>query len=137
MKDKGYKQTQMLNAQGRLNKAIGYADTRELKKLVGSMQAVAEKIKAPKYQAIPFIWCVGGFSSYIDSDTLQKVKGYGENGYSFHAYAFMRNREMNDTYTEAVRIALKDIDKSGVLLKEFNSIKNSLDPDPEKADKTK
>jgi hypothetical protein len=48
----------MLNAQGRLNKAIGYFETRELKKLVGSMQAVAEKIKFPEYQAVPFIWCV-------------------------------------------------------------------------------
>ncbi len=129
MKDKGYSQTQMLNAQGRLNKAIGYFETRELKKLVGSMQAVAEKIKSPEYQAVPFIWCVWGFSSYIDSDTLQKIKGYGEQGYSFHAYAFMRNKKDNDTYTEAVRSAIDEIDDaSGSIRKNFEEIKARLDP---------
>lgn len=130
MKDKWYSQTQMLNAQGRLNKAIGYFETRELKKLVGSMQAVAEKIKSPEYQAVPFIWCVWGFSSYIDSDTLQKIKGYGEQGYSFHAYAFMRNKKDNDIYTEAVRSAIDEIDDaSGSIRENFEEIKARLDPD--------
>jgi hypothetical protein len=58
------------------------------------------------------------------------VKGYGEQGYSFHAYAFMRNKKDNDTYTEAVRSAIDEIDDvSGSIRKNFEEIKARLDPD--------
>ncbi len=52
----------MVSAQGRLNKAIGYFSTHEIYKAVGAMEAVAAKTKDPKFQAMPFIWAVGGYS---------------------------------------------------------------------------
>lgn len=55
---KGKDQTQMVNAQGRLNKAIGYFNTHEIYKAIGSMEAVAAKTKDAKMQAMPFIWAV-------------------------------------------------------------------------------
>ena len=48
----------MVNAQGRLNKAVGYLGTHEIYKAIGAMEAVAGKVKDPEYQAVPFIWCV-------------------------------------------------------------------------------
>ena len=46
----------MVNAQGRLNKAIGYLGTHEIYKAIGGMEQVAAKIKLPQYQALPFVW---------------------------------------------------------------------------------
>ena len=48
----------MVNVDGRVNKAVGYLKTHEIYKAVGAMEAVAGKDKSPKYQVIPFIWCV-------------------------------------------------------------------------------
>ena len=48
----------MVNAQGRLNKAVGYLSTHEIYKAMGGMEMVAAKQKDPKYQALPFVWAV-------------------------------------------------------------------------------
>ena len=57
--EKGKKQTTMVNAQGRLNKAIGFLATHEIYKGMGAMEQVAAKAKDPKMQAFPFVWAVG------------------------------------------------------------------------------
>ena len=48
----------MVNAQGRLNKAISFLGTHEIYKAVGAMEMMAAKIKTPEYQALPFVWAV-------------------------------------------------------------------------------
>jgi hypothetical protein len=48
----------MVNAQGRLNKAVGYFNTHEIYKAIGAMEAMCYKTKDPKYLAMPFIWAV-------------------------------------------------------------------------------
>lgn len=48
----------MVNAQGRLNKAISYLDTHEIYKGIGAMEAVIMKVKDPEYSAFPFVWAV-------------------------------------------------------------------------------
>lgn len=101
-------QSQMVNAQGRLNKAISYFKTNEIYKAIGAMEAVAAKDKDPKFQVMPIIWACGGFSRYASHTALQKIKWYAENGYSFHAYAFLRNQESNEIYRETFRLALKE-----------------------------
>ena len=72
------------------------------------MEAVAAKTKDPKYQVAPFVWAVGGYSGFASHTTLQKLKGYAEQGYSFHAYSFLRNKENNDIYRDTVRMAIED-----------------------------
>jgi hypothetical protein len=119
-------QTQMVNAQWRLNKAIGYLDTHELYKWLGAMEQVAKKVKSPEYQAFPFIWAVGGFTKYASWQALQNFKQYAETGYTFHAYAFLRKEEHNTTYKEVVRLALTELENNGKIpkgaLKEFDGI---------------
>ena len=55
---KGKDQTIGVNAQGRLEKAVGYLATHEFYKGIGAMEKVAGKIKVPSFQAFPFIWAV-------------------------------------------------------------------------------
>lgn len=55
---KGKDQTQMVNAQGRLNKAISFLGTHEIYKAIGAMEMMAAKVKEPDYQALPFVWAV-------------------------------------------------------------------------------
>lgn len=136
-KKKGIEQTQMVNAQGRINKAIGYLKTHEIYKAVGAMEAVAQKTMAPKHQVMPFIWCVGGFSQYASHHALQKIKRYAEGGMSFHAYAFMREAKDNVVYTNTVRLALEDMWWKE-LVQEFDAKRSKLEldsHDPEKTDK--
>ncbi len=80
---------------------------------MGSMELVAKKNKSPKFQAMPFIWAVGGFTKYASGQAIQDLKNYGENGYSFHAFAFLRTEEDNTTYKETVRLALGELEKQG------------------------
>lgn len=64
------------------------------------------------------------------------MKVYAEQGMSFHAYAFLRNKENNDIYRETVRLALKDLIKQGKIkdggaIDEFNAICKRLENGPE------
>jgi hypothetical protein len=106
---KGKEQSQMVNAQGRLNKAVSYFASHEIYKAVGAMEAMAAKIKSPEYQAMPFIWACWWFSQHASHAALQKLKWYWENGLSFHAFSFLRNKESNDLYRDTVKLALQDL----------------------------
>lgn len=137
---KGKEQTQMVNAQWRLNKAVGYFNTHEIYKAVGAMEAVAAKTKAPLHQAMPFIWAVWGYSRHASHTALQKLKWYGENGLSFHAFSFLRNEEENTTYRDTVRLALQDLVHQGKIeskaLSDFDSISSRLINGPENTEVT-
>ena len=141
-KKKGVDQTQMVNVDGRVNKAVGYLKTHEIYKAVGAMEAVAGKDKSPKYQVIPFIWCVWGFSGYATHHALQQIKTYAEWWFTFHAFSFMRNKADNDLYSSTVRLALEDIGKEkwmwDSLVKKFDDLKAAFTydhNDPEKTEK--
>ena len=137
---KGKDQTQMVNAQGRLNKAVGYFNTHEIYKAIGSMEMVSAKVKEPHFQAMPFIWAVWGYSQHASHTALQKLKVYAEQGMSFHAYAFLRNKERNDIYRETVRLALKELIAQGKIdsgaLDEFNKTCTRLENGPEDSEIT-
>jgi hypothetical protein len=137
-KKKWLEQTQMVSAQWRLNKWIAYFKTNELNKAVGAMQAIAMKVKDAKFQAMPFVWACAGFSRYMDHAALQKIKWYAENGYSFHAYSFLRNYESNKIYKDTVRLALADMDKENRtdLVGTFDAICKKFEFDPENPEKT-
>lgn len=130
---KGKDQTQMVNAQGRLNKAVWFLWTHEIYKAIGAMEMVAGKTKEPEFQALPFIWAVGWFSKYASHTALQKLKGYAEQGMSFNAYAFLRNEASNNLYRDTVRLALKDmwgtelVDKFDKLVKRLQFDSNNKD----------
>lgn len=123
---KGKDQTQMVNAQWRLHKAVGYLGTHEIYKAVGAMEAVAGKIKSPEFQAMPFIWAVGWFSRYASHAALQKLKAYSEGGFTFHAFSFLRSADDNKTYKKMVEMALKQIG-GDTLLTEFQWIAQRLE----------
>jgi hypothetical protein len=134
-KKKWIEQTQMVNAQWRVNKAVWYLKTHEFYKAIGAMEAVAGKSKEPEHQAVPFIWCVWGFSRYASHHALQQIKKYAESGYTFHGFAFMRQAQDNITYTDTVRLALKDIGDPSVVDK-FDRIRKDLEFDPDNPKKT-
>ncbi len=73
------------------------------------MESVTAKTKDPGFQAIPFIWAVGGYSRFASHTALQELKKYAEMGYSFHAYSFLRNEQNNTIYRNTVRLALEDL----------------------------
>ncbi|MBP9779455.1 hypothetical protein KBD33_02395 [Candidatus Gracilibacteria bacterium] len=101
----------VVNAQGRVNKGISSFKTHEFNTVIGFMEKAAGKTPHPKYQTIPVIWALGGYSRYISTKMAQKVKGYGDSmGHTFHAYSFIRNSTDNDTYTDTFIEAFKDID---------------------------
>ena len=137
---KGKDQTQMVNAQWRLNKAISFLGTHEIYKAIGAMEMMAAKVKAPEYQAMPFVWAVWGYSGHASHAALQKLKAYAENGLSFHAFSFLRNKEQNMLYRDTVKLALEDLIKDGRIpadaLEEFESICKRLDHWPEDAEET-
>ena len=128
---KGKDQTGMVNAQWRLNKAIGYLSTHEFYKAIWGMEKVAGKIKTPEYQALPFVWAVGGFTKYTNPTALQDLKNYGENGFSFHGYAFLRKESDNMVYRDTVRLALIELKNQGKIpqdaLDTFNTICSRFD----------
>jgi hypothetical protein len=133
---KGKEQTQMVSIRGRLNKAMGYFGTHEIYKVVGAMEAVAGKTKAPVDQVVPFIWAVGGFSRYASHTALQKLKGYAGGGMTFHAYAFLRNEAANNLYRDTVRLALEK--KGGIpLVNEFDKLCKNLEFDANNPKATK
>lgn len=139
-KKKGIEQTQMVNADGRVNKAIGYLKTHEIYKAIGAMEAVAGKSKSPEHQIIPILWCVGWFSQYSSHHALQQIKKYAESGYTFHAFSFMRNKDENDNYAATMRLALEDLgEKNGLwhsLANEFDTIKAKFEFDHNDPKKT-
>ncbi len=135
--EKWVKQTQMVNAQWRLNKGVGYFNTHEIYKAAGAMEAVAGKIKSPEYQAMPFIWACGGYSRYASHTALQKIKWYGENGMSFHAFGFLRNEKDNTIYRKAVAVALKDLERNGKIRGRASAEFASLCKRMEKVEKKK
>lgn len=139
--EKWKKQTTMVNAQGRLNKAVGYLATHEIYKGIGGMEQVAAKMKTPELQAFPFVWAVWGYTKYASPTALQKLKWYADNGISFHAYAFLRKEEDNMLYRDTVKLALKELQKQGKMeqsdIDTFDSICKRMDKGPETADITK
>ncbi len=130
-------QTGMVDAQWRLNKAVWYLGTHELYKWVGAMEKVAGKNKEPKYQAFPFIWAVWWLTKYASPQALQDIKNYAQNGFSFHAYAFLQKEQDNLLYRNTVRLALADLVAQWKLWKnaldEFNVICKRFDNGPEDA----
>lgn len=129
-------QTQMVNAQWRLNKSVWYLETHEIYKAVGAMESMAAKVKEPDFQAMPFIWAVWWYSKYASHAALQKLKWYAENGFSFHAYAFLRNDAGNIAYKNTVKLALKEIGGQSKV-DEFEELcaKLEFNPDNEKSTK--
>ncbi len=101
----------VVNAQWRVNKGISSFKTHEFNTVIGFMEKAAGKTPHPKYQTIPVIWALWGYSRYISTKMAQKVKWYGDSmGHTFHAYSFIRNSTDNDTYTDTFIEAFKDID---------------------------
>jgi hypothetical protein len=76
------------------------------------MEQVFGKTQSPKDQVVPFVWCVGGFSRYVNASALQAVKSFGESELTFHAYAFMRTHGNNEVYRDTVKLALAHLEKS-------------------------
>ncbi len=133
-------QTRMVNAQGRLNKAIWYLATHEFYKGIGAMEKVAGKVKDPSFQAFPFVWAVGGYSKFASPEALQDIKNYAQNGLSFHGYAFLQKEEHNTLYRETVRLALAEMRDRGKInqwaIDEFNGICARMDNGPESQDES-
>lgn len=133
--EKGKKQTQMVNAQGRLNRAVKYLNENEIYKAIGGMEMMAAKIKIPEYQAMPFIWAVWGYTRFATHTALQKLKNYAEHGLTFHAYAFLREKKDNDVYRETVRCALRFLEQQWKIsrgaLGEFDALTKRLIDGPE------
>lgn len=136
---KGMEQTSMVSAQWRLNRGMTYLKGYERNKGVGAMEKVAGKIKIPLYQAMPFVWAVWGYSKYASHMSLQELKRYAEQGFSFHAYGFLRNKTNNDIYRQTVRLAVKQMEQNGHpgVLKEFDSYCTRFDNGPESTKDTK
>lgn len=133
---KGKEQTQMVNAQGRLNKSVSYLETHEIYKAMGAMESMAAKVKEPEYQAMPFIWAVWGYSKFASHTALQKLKWYAENGLSFHGYAFLRNEAGNTVYKNTVKLALHEMGGKEKV-EQFEALCNKLEFDPDDKKKTK
>ena len=137
---KGKDQTTMVDAQWRLNKAIGYLATHEFNKGTGAMEKVAGKVKDPGFQAFPFVWAVWGYSKYASPTALQDIKNYAQNGLSFHGYAFLQKEEHNTLYRETVRLAVIELVEnkkmSRMALDDFNSICDRMDQWPESQETT-
>ena len=104
------------------------------------MEKVAGKIKVPSFQALPFVWAVGGYTKYASPASLQDLKNYGENGLSFHAYAFLRKETDNMLYRDTVRVALIELKNQGRVgqeaVDEFNGICKRFDHGIESADES-
>lgn len=128
-------QTTMVNAQWRLNKAVWYLTTHEFYKAIWGMEKVAWKNKTPKYQALPFIWAVWGYSKFVSPTSLQEIKNYAEMGFSFHGYSFMRRESDNMIYRDTVRLALWELSSRWKIpagaMGEFNKICERMDHGPE------
>ncbi len=136
--EKGKKQTTMVNAQWRLNKAIWYLSAHEIYKAIGGMEQVAGKMKTPEFQAFPFVWAVWGYTKFASPTALQKLKGYTWNGISFHAYSFLREDSDNMLYRDTVRLALQELERQWKIksedIAEFDRICKRFDHGPESAD---
>jgi hypothetical protein len=135
-KDKGKEQTKMVNKQWRLNKAVGYLETGEFYKAMGSMEWVADKWKTPALQAMPFIMAVGGYTRYMSHWALQDLKWYASSSYSFHAYAFLREYKDNQLYKKVVTRALAAKFGESVASK-FTTLAAKLEYNPGKPKATK
>ena len=133
---KGKEQTQMVNAQWRLNKSVSYLETHEIYKAMGAMESMAAKVKEPEFQAMPFIWAVWWYSKFASHTALQKLKGYAENGLSFHGYAFLRNEAGNTVYKNTVKLALHEMGGKEKV-DEFEALCNKLEFDSDDKKKTK
>ncbi len=98
-------------------------------------------MKIPSYQALPFVWAVGGYTKYVNPNAIQDLKNYGENGLSFHAYSFLRKETDNTLYRDTVRFALIELKNQGKIGQEsvdkFNSICKRFDHGIESAEDIK
>jgi hypothetical protein len=98
----------VVNAKWRVNKWVSAFCTHELNTVMGFMEKASGKAPDPVIQVLPVIWCLGWYSKYSSTEMLQKVKWFGDSmWHTFHAYAFTRNEEDNDTYTNLFLQALK------------------------------
>ncbi len=96
-----------VNASGRVNKWLSAAKTFELNSLQGFMEKAAAKSPDPSIQTLPVLWALAGYSKHASSPMKQSVKGYGDSKWhTFHAYAFLRNFEDNETYEKTFIKAL-------------------------------
>jgi hypothetical protein len=133
-------QTTMVNAQGRLNKAVGYLATHELNKAMWSMEKVVGKVKDANFQAVPVVWALGGYTRHMSPQALQDLKNYGETWLTFHAYAFLRKHSDNLIYRDTMRLAVSHLISKWKMseedLKEMNAIIDRMDNWPEDQDTT-
>lgn len=114
---------------------MSFLCTHEIYKAIGSMEKVAGKVKAPEYQAVPIIFALGGYARYMMPDALQELKGYGENGLTFHGYAFLRNEVSNNLYRDTMRLALVELARQGKIgaekISQFDDILSRFAHGPE------
>jgi hypothetical protein len=100
-----------VNAEGRVNKGLSAAKTFELNTLQWFMEKAAGKSPDPSIQTLPVLWALAGYSKHASSPMKQSVKSYGDSKWhTFHAYAFLRNFDDNETYTKTFIKALHDMD---------------------------
>lgn len=99
-----------VNADGRVNKWLSALITHEFNSVIGFMEKAAGKDPSPKYQAIPVVWALAGYSQYISTKTSQEVKKYSDGmWHTLHAYSFLRNYEWNKQYKAVFELALSEI----------------------------
>ena len=99
-----------VNAKGRVNKWLSALITHEYNSAIGFIESAAWKDPDPSIQTIPVVWALAGYSQYLGTKASQRVKGFGDSkGHTFHAYAFLRNKEDNDIFKAWFRLALSDI----------------------------
>jgi hypothetical protein len=131
-RDEGYKwarekwvrQTSDLpNGQGRLNKFMSALSTHEFNTALGMMETIPGKNPWPELQWAPVIWALTGMSQYIGTKTAQDIWQFcASKWHSFHAYAFLRNKQANDQYKAVFLSALDGIASSS----EIDQLKNDI-----------
>lgn len=74
----------------------------------------------------------------MNPNAIQDLKNYGENGFSFHAYSFLRKETDNTLYRDTVRLALIELKNQGRIGQEsvdkFNILCKRFDHGIESAD---
>jgi hypothetical protein len=61
-------------------------------------------------QSAPIMWALFGITGYASSPLPQQIFQFAASkGHSFHAYAFLRNKEANDLYKDTFIHAMDGI----------------------------
>ena len=129
-----------VNAKWRVNKWLSALITHEYNSAIGFMESAAWKSPDPSIQTIPVIWALGGFSQYLGTKAIQKVKGFGDSmGHTFHAYSFLRTHKENQLFRDTFMMALSEIapEKVDELKKNINIIQRDGHGDKQQNDKVK